>query len=151
MEPKLKTYVITLSKNYMKGHPKAGQPTNFKEKFLNGEKIHTVRGNYSLWKKRIDEVVAGKAILSVREWKGIPYQEKQVVIKDLTSDHNVGIQKLDCDKPFAWEIDEVGLDVNDVTVLAKNDGLSYEDFDAWFDIENATGEKAIIHFTGFRY
>lgn len=54
----LKTYVITLSKNFMKGHPKAGQPTNFREKFLKKEKIHTIRANYPLWKKRLDEIRA---------------------------------------------------------------------------------------------
>ena len=90
----MKTYVITISKNFMKGHPKAGRPTMFKEKFLNKEKIHTIRGNYPLWEKRIKEVQEGKAILSIREWIGVPYKEKQVVIKDLTCDDGVGIQKL---------------------------------------------------------
>ena len=33
----MKTYVITLSKNFMKGHPKAGEPTYFFEKFLKGQ------------------------------------------------------------------------------------------------------------------
>lgn len=64
----------------------------------------------------------------------------------------VGIQLLDCDKPFAWEIDEKPLKYQpDMIQLANNDGLSYEDFDKWFDVEKATGQKAIIHFTNFRY
>lgn len=31
----MKTYVITLSKQFMKGHPKAGESTHFKEQLLN--------------------------------------------------------------------------------------------------------------------
>lgn len=149
---KQKTYIITLSKRFLKGHPKAGQLTQFKDKFLSGEKLHTIKNNYPLWEKRIKEVQEGKAILSIREWFGVPYKEKQVIIKDLTCDDGVGIQMLDCDKPFALEVDGNPLKYQpDMVRLATNDGLSYDDFAAWFDIENATGQKGIIHFTPFRY
>ena len=36
MEKKIKTYVITLSPFFMKGHPKSGKPTRFRCKFLMG-------------------------------------------------------------------------------------------------------------------
>lgn len=149
---KIKTYVITLSKNFMKEHPKAGQPTNFKEKFLSGEKIHTIRGNYPLWEKRIKEVQEGKAILSIREWIGIPYKEKQVLIKDLTCNDGVGIQKLAFDNG-RFESQSVDGDYC-YTVLDKpamNDGLSFEDFRDWFKKCNLSEPMAIIHFTKFRY
>lgn len=174
---KIKTYVVLLSERFLKGHPKAGQPTYFKQKFENAlykypystitrydgdgnkqpdilidnKKIHTIRNNYPLWEKRINEVLQGKAIISLRVWEDKPYRSKQRIIKDLTVSDGVGIQLLDCDKPFAWEIDEKGLDKSIMSTLANNDGLSYEDFDSWFDIENARGQKAIIHFTNFRY
>lgn len=148
---KIKTYVILLSERFLKGHPKAGQPTEFVEKFLSEIKKHTIRNNYPLWEKRINEVLQGKAIISLRVWEDKPYRSKQRIIKDLTVSDGVGIQLLDCDKPFAWEIDEKGLDKSIMSTLANNDGLSYEDFDSWFDIENARGQKAIIHFTNFRY
>lgn len=46
----MKTYVITLSKKFMKGHPKEGNPTNFINRFISHDKIHTIRANYALWK-----------------------------------------------------------------------------------------------------
>lgn len=74
----MKTYVITLSKQFLSGHKEAGKPTNFRDKFLLGigcpdcktqqdlsgenispcnsciracmyPKIHTMRSNYQLW------------------------------------------------------------------------------------------------------
>jgi len=35
--------------------------------------------------------------------------------------------------------------------LANNDGLSAEDFEAWFKGYNLSEPMAIIHFTEFRY
>ena len=60
----MKTYAITLSKHFLTTHKRAGEDTDFKEKFLNGEKIHTIRANYPLWEKRIKEVQEGNAVLS---------------------------------------------------------------------------------------
>lgn len=56
----MKTYVITLSQYFLATHKRAGDPTDFKEKFLSGEKIHTIRANYPLWEKRIKEVQEGR-------------------------------------------------------------------------------------------
>ena len=169
-EKKLKVYVITLSKNYQVGHPKAEQPTFFKYKFLNmvfdypcsvieandgpdivieDRKGHTIRKNFELWKKRIDEVIEGKAVLSVREWTGKPYNSPQVEIALLTAKDGVGIQKLEA-TPLGWFIDSYDSDVTN-EILAKNDGLSLEDFKAWFKNYKITEPMAIIHFTNFRY
>lgn len=148
----MKKYIIILSKTFLKGHPKEGQPTNFREKVLKGEKIHTIRCNYELWAKRIKEIQEGKAILSIRDWSDKAYRSKQILIKDLTCDDGVSCQCLDCDKPFALEIDGKPLKYQpEMVQLANNDGLNYEDFDSWFNIDKATGKKAIIHFTRFRY
>lgn len=159
----MKTYVITLSKNFMSGHPKEGQPTNFKQAFLCGQnnsektvdcpyrKIHTIRENYPLWESRIKEVQAGEAILSIRQWSGKPYRSPQETIANLTKDNGVGIQLLDCDQPFALEIDGKAITSREHTILAGNDGLSLDDWEKWFDIVNASGKKAIIHFTKYRY
>ena len=64
----MKTYNIMLSVVFPATHPRKGQPTGFKEKVLRavcktGErylsdirpKVHTIRANYPLWKKRIEE------------------------------------------------------------------------------------------------
>ena len=62
----MKTYVLTISKNFPSTHSKKGTPTNFFYKIKSGDKKHTIRANYELWKKRIDEVNEGKAIISLR-------------------------------------------------------------------------------------
>lgn len=140
------------------GLPKAGQPTNFEEKFLRGEKIHTIRGNYELWKKRLDQVRNRKAILSIRQWEGLPYRSKQIEIAKITSISGCGVQYISLWKPnedqIYWQINnrKVKETFNDV---AKNDGLDIEDFKCWFipkkDAKDFYFEGAIIHFTPFRY
>ena len=70
--------VITLSKQFLKGHPRAGQPTGFREKFLKGEKVHTIRKNERGYFKDGDD-------LSVRAWSGAAYRSKQVEICALKS------------------------------------------------------------------
>lgn len=169
-EKKLKVYVVLLSKTYLKKHPKAGQPTYFDIKLKNmlfnypswviqnnngpdilieERKTHTIRGNYPLWEKRINEVIEGKAVLSVRQWTGKPYQSKQVEIALLSAKDGVGIQKLEA-TPLGWFIDSYDSEVTN-EILAINDGLSLEDFKAWFKNYDLTEPMAIIHFTKFRY
>lgn len=157
----MKTYVITVSKNFLKGHPKEGQPTRFREKILNGEKIHTLRGNYKYWSNIIDQVNKGKAVLSVREWTGKPYNSKQQEIKQFTK---LGKEKIFRDKfglfhmPQNKEGKKVVLNFfHSPFNIAENDGLSVEDFHNWFETEakkkkdKGDQELIIIHFTNLRY
>ena len=162
----MKTYVLTVSRNFPKTHKRAGEPTRFKEQLtnglaqLNGEdcKIHTIRSNYPLWAKRISEIKDGKAILSIRYWSGKPYNSKQVEICQLDKDSGVGIQEL-CLKPKSILEDSVELFYIDnnfynplnLGFLSRNDGLSYEDFKEWFKSYDLSQPMAIIHFTRFRY
>jgi hypothetical protein len=189
---KIKIYRMPLSRIFPATHPRRGEETEFAEKIYNAlefqekgyisfatkdidKKLHTCRQNYSLWKKRIDEVAEGKAVLVVYEWTGEPYRtptnnlfvfgnnkatafidtlknDERYIDTIFVFDSGIGVQLLDCDKPFAWEIDGLPLTYQlEMIQLANNDGLSDEDFDKWFDIEKATGQKAIIHFTKFRY
>ncbi len=151
---KLKTYVLTISKNFLHYHPKAGEATRFKDKILSGEKKHTIRGNYNFWKKRIDAVAQGKAVLSVREWSGKPYHSVQNTITEFTSKHGVGIQKVTArfkgeNTGSEMKIEGLLQDINDVISVAENDGLSEDDFLNWFNKDLLDG--AIIHFSDFRY
>lgn len=155
---KVKTYNIMLSRVFPVTHPKAGQETGFAAKVMAAinnrprhlKKLHTIRANYDLWKKRIDEVMAGKAELCLRQWTGKPYRSKTVVIKRLRCDDCVGIQKLN----FNWS----GTGLNFIeekmlhnSTLANNDGLSIDDWQAWFAGYDHSKPLAIIHFTNFRY
>lgn len=145
----MKTYVITLSKNFMKGHPKEGNPTNFINRFISHDKIHTIRANYSLWGKRIKEVQEGKAIISIRVWKNKPYRSPQVEIAKLSCIDNVGIQKME----FTSDLSECIIEGRHYNYcdIAKNDGLLPEDFLYWFKTSEIYKPFAIIHFTKFRY
>jgi hypothetical protein len=43
-----------------------------------------------------------------------------------------------------------GLDSISTATLARGDGLSFNDFEAWFR-DYPDGDMALIHFTDFRY
>ena len=163
----MKTYVITLSQTFPATHPKKGRRTQFKFKFYKGigkvedavtdiagepKKIHTIRANYPLWKKRFEQIERGEACLSVRQWSGKPYCSKQIELARLTKEDGIGIQRLDLD--FVT----IGIRINHETYplgteldLAHNDGLFYPDWLDWFRKYDHTKPLAIIHFTKFRY
>ena len=175
----IRVYVLMLSKEFPKEHPKAGEPTGFADQLkvaLSGckscnasklnclicvrhnqsdtpiGKVHTIRKNYERWEKRIKAVQEGKAVLSIRQWKGRPYEKGnvQVEIARLGKDDGVGIQKLEPDQMSGWVIDGVGSGIT-TAELAKNDGLSLDDWKAWFKDMDLTEPLPIIHFTKFRY
>jgi len=147
----MKTYVLTVSTVFPKTHNRAGDPTGFVEKIRNREKRHTIRANYDLWKKRIDEINSGAAMLSVRIWTGKPYNSKQKEVFQFIAEHGIGIQKLEM-TPLGWFIDDIDSDCT-TQDLANNDGLYFMDFSDWFrgKISIDMEPMAIIHFTDFRY
>ena len=148
----MKTYVITLSKTFPKTHKRAGEPTNFRSLFETGVKIHTIRANYPLWEKRIKEVQDGKACLSIRQWSGKPYNSKQEEIARLTADDGVGIQYLYYPElKYIHSTELVRTAILSVSQLAKNDGLSLDDWKDWFKDYDHSQPLAVIHFTKFRY
>ena len=144
----LKTYVIILSRIFPKGHKRAGEPTGFKEK-LRKEKLYSIRANYQYWEKIFEEIYAGDAGLSVRQWSGLPSRSKQVELMRLTREDGIGLQKLEHIGPLGLPF--VGPNVILSNAIAQNDGLSYEDWKDWFKNYDTSKPMAIIHFTGFRY
>lgn len=166
----MKTYVLTVSRQFPTTHKRVGDRTFFPEKILVGQggdiepklieefgelllKLHTIRANYELWAKRIKEVQEGKAILSIRYWSGKPYNSKQVEICQLNKDSGCGVQKLEFGQIKGSIIPMFEGMSNRTTCieLAKNDGLSLEDFKEWFKSYDLSKPMAIIHFTSFRY
>lgn len=142
----MKTYILTLSQVFQKGHPEAGQPTGFKEKFLAGKKIHTIRANYQLWLKRFKEISDGKACLSIRQWSDKPYRSKQIEIARLTQKDGIGIEQVIL--PHIANLTDV---FHAFPGLDTNDGLTREQWLEWFKDYKAGEPMAIIHFTKFRY
>jgi len=147
----MKTFVLTISTKFPQTHPCKGMQTWFFERISTGQKIHTIRANYELWEKRIAEINAGRAVLSVRAWQGKPYRSPQHELFEYTS---VGIEKLRfySNREFSPIIVD-GECFTEVSTfkLAENDGLSKEDFVNWFKGYDLSKPMAIIHFTNFRY
>lgn len=173
-----KKVILTLCRVFPVTHSKKGQPTMFREKLLNqikgydchsvavydkegnksvmaisDRKIHTIRGNKKgVWDERYKGISSGRKFLSIREWMGRPYNSEQKEIAQLP---NIGLQHVtmtygsDDAYPQIW-IDDKLVPIQEV---AKNDGLSVEDFVEWFFGNNKgnTFEGVVIHFTDFRY
>ena len=171
----MKTYRIAISRTFPAKHPRAGEPTFFKQKIemglgnvterlyigegvtalLNMPKFHTIRANYPLWKRRIDEVNAGEAVLVLYEWQGKPYRSKTLEILRFDKDSGIDVQKV----VIGFQDDIVSVEIVEnhksnyysVSKLAENDGLSLEDFRAWFKGYDRSKPMAIIQFTNFKY
>lgn len=156
--PKMKTYVIMVSRIFPKYHPRAGQYTGFAEKILSGDKKHTIRANFDYWEKAITEIMNGIACLSVRDWTGTPYRSEQKEITRLSYYDAISVQPLDfievimTPQSVLWKKDRKGFDriyqsaVSDLKIIAANDGLSWEDFQAWFHPYDLSKRMAIISF-----
>ena len=162
-----------LSRNFPEKHPRHGEPTNFETKLLNaiwsdhnmncvfpkyGMKLHTIRGNYDLWRRRFKQIEAGKACLSIRYWTSKPYHSKQTEICKLTKDDGIGIQKMEFlafqegyrKDAGIWIAGNV-FPIDEREQIAINDGLMMQDWDDWFKPCDLSKPLAIIHFTKFRY
>jgi len=134
--------------------PKVGivvpKPTGFKKKILSGEKRHTIRHSYEFWKKRIDEINAGRAILSVRQWSGRPYNSKQKEIKQFKQGE-VSYQSV----AITGQASDVGIQQSSggykllsnkkIKTLAENDGVTLKQFQSFF--KGGVLDGIIIHFT----
>ena len=153
----MKEYVLTLSQTFPKRHKRYGEPTGFKMALLNAIidkaegkiKLHTIRANYGLWEQRFVEINSGNAVLSIREWTGVPYRSKQRKIVTLGKDDGIGLQALyltDLFSPGTIEGNKVEL-----PIIANNDGLSFNDWFYWFSGYSIAKPLAIIQFTKFRY
>ena len=177
--------VVTLSKTFFPQHPRKGEETDFKAKVVAGRKVHTCRSNYEYWRAKIEKITATGGVLSVRQWSGQAYRSPQEVITEIPAGI-VGIQKLElrrelCEvKHFAEEQRQpitttryyeyaaaVDGRPGPLEILAENDGLTIDEFKAWFApvFENAekkypelssiapalTIDFAVIHFTKKRY
>lgn len=87
--------------------------------------------------------------MSIRVWSGKPYHSKQVEIARLKKEDGIGLQKV------SFPYGKLNMPAVDTYVNAKsmaaNDGLYYEDWEAWFKSYDLSKPLAIIHFTKFRY
>ena len=151
-----KLAVLLLSVNYMVWHSKAGKPTGFAAAFKAGIKLHTMRGNYAYWARKAELINSGKMELSIRQWEGKPYNSSQYEIARLQHLH---VQRYEGywykEQREKGELPTFLIDGKlheDVAQLAKNDGLSLEDWLEWFFKKTEKVEGVILHFTeDFKY
>lgn len=146
-----KKVVMTLCRIFPVTHPRAKECTGFEDKVKAGSKIHTIRYNANnVWKARYNDIKSSKKYLSVREWTGRPYNSEQ---RELFRFDKIGLQNITMtydsndSVPQVWIVDKKV----PVEEVAKNDGLSVDDFVAWFFAKDNVFEGVIIHFTDFRY
>ena len=183
MKKELITYYLTLSQLFPSTHCRAGEPTYFLEKLHNAltgqdfslhatrrddsygcttlycetireKKLHTIRANYDFWARRFEKILAGEAVLSIREWVGKPYGKgsTQREIVRLTRDDGIGLQRLTVagTSITTHPIFVDGVAVSSATI-AQNDGLTKSDWLNWFADYKIDGPLAVIQFTKFRY
>lgn len=148
-----KKVILTLCKVFPVTHSRAGEKTGFEQKLKNGIKKHTIRYNAKdVWDKRYNDISKSKKYLSVREWTGRPYNSEQ---REFARYDKIGLQKIIMTYSSTDEVPQCWVDGKHVSAydLAKNDGLSVEDFTEWFFGCNKGNvfDGVIIHFTDFRY
>ena len=158
--------VLTFSRHFPKGHPKAGQPTYFVERILNlihdnqivldnicdelkpfindfelitptYHKHHTIRAG-SRWK-------AGD-MASLRIWSGVPRHSKQIEFAQVEVKKVWPAEIYIGNLIMEIRIDEMSQSLEQKEVISKNDGLELIDFVNWFKIHPKT--KKGIAFAG---
>lgn len=157
---RIKTYVLFLQKKFPAAHHRSGQLTDFSYYVFKGEKIHSLQGDYKLWSRRLREINAGKAVLSVREWKDKSNTGEPVELFSLSKEQLPGCQLLNITlfpdgngETLLTEVDGKPLKCP-LQQIAINEGLSLDDFKAWLKLsgkKSKSVEKVIIHFTPHRY
>ena len=154
MRNRAKTIVLMLSKTFPRKHISFGKETDFRTKMEKKQKIHTIRGNYELWKHNIEKIQNGKFYLSVRQWADKPYRSKQVEVMEFK---NVGYERISMQynrETGILKAEINGKNFDNVRELAAHDGLEWDEFIDWF-FGQGTGRTSfngvIIHFTDFRY
>jgi hypothetical protein len=139
--------VLTFSRHFPKGHPKAGEPTYFVEKIeacladtMPGWEmsktftLHEWEPYYNCTMPKGHTVRAGNRfkigdMASLRVWSDKPYRSKQIEFAQ------VEVKKVwSIEISEFWFINDQILEHDMVTELAKNDGLACEDFVSWFNI-----------------
>lgn len=148
-----KKVILTLCKSFPVTHSKAGEATDFEKKLKDKSKIHTIRYNAKMYgMDGIKILFLVKKYLSIREWTGRPYNSEQKEIAQLPK---IGLQHVTMTYSSEDAYPEIWIDNKKVSIheVAKNDGLSVEDFVEWFFGNNKENvfEGVVIHFTDFRY
>lgn len=135
--------VITFSRFFPKYHSRAGKPTFFVEAFYNslaaeGKFISYAMGvnidDIARWSKKHtirkgDRWKAGDKF-SPRVWSDVPYNSKQIILCDDVEIKQVWSLEVKDDAYFY--LNDVRIGLNQINIIAENDGLTREMFLDWF-------------------
>lgn len=154
--------VLTCSRHFPKGHPKAGQPTYFVEKIWKSiwdDYPGASNPLYPYWeqydqafplafndKENIHQhqpkhhtIRAGNRwktgdMASLRIWSGVPRRSKQIEFAQVEVKKVWDIEISDGN--YSIDTIQIGSFIPDseLAVIANNDGLSVEDFWSWFNV-----------------
>lgn len=152
--------VRTLSRTFLKAHPRAGEPTYFVEKFILSRMC---MGMPLSELKQYDSLVSPDAIvelpkhhtirmgrhfkandeLTLAVWSGKPYHSKQVKLwTGPIMAIDIIITKTSFLKFYKEQVGKI-TSLN-LPIVAKNDGLSLADFEAWFNLPVGEHEAQIL-------
>lgn len=158
--------VLTFSRHFPKGHPKAGQPTYFVEKILRG--IHELRDeikplmDFGVWSNCIPKhhtIRSGSRfnpgdMASLRVWSGKPYRSKQIEFAQVEVKKVWEFSLYPGEREYMFSINDYHAPIDYrpglhhhhlIGQLALNDGLTVNDFMYWFNIHPKKKEQV---FTG---
>ena len=122
---------------------------SFVEAIQKGGKIHTIRADpHRRWRPR----------MTIQHWRGNPRNVRAKPYKFADGECK-GVQDIGivCTKRSNWGvsfivfIDGRPLVGNEIETLAKNDGLTLDEFGLWFLKDTDAFDGRIIHFTDFKY
>ena len=140
--------VLMLSKVFLKGHPREGEETGFREKFLSGVKRHTLRRNKNGYYRDGDFV-------SVRQWEARPYASGHEIVKNGVK---IGVEPCiinrSCGRILFPNSGSNIVKEMLIEPVAANDGLSEEDFISWmFPVGNLFNQRFMnfIYLSDLRY
>jgi hypothetical protein len=127
--------------NYSKYYPWK-EPTTFKVDILKGSKIHTIR-------RKVWGIKQGCALSHGKKIGGAGYKREEFLINTCTAIQKVELifNKI---KIIAALVDQKKVDWREI---AKNDGLTEDQFSRWFYTyqENGIFKGFIIHWTNLKY
>lgn len=149
--------VITFSTRFPSYHPRKGEQTHFVEKIWNSLPNHydldklnpgkkkevelfwqALQMNYRMFGPKLHTIRAGHRWkagdkFSPRVWSGKPYHSKQIIIAPDMEVKKVWEFEIIDGSPYLFGVKVPQTDAfRFVGKLAANDGLSFEDFLAWF-------------------
>jgi hypothetical protein len=171
--------VRTLSRTFMKGHIRAGEPTYFVEKAFNSIGYSNIKYlkemnpktdlkvlqsvceqfNESITETKPHTIRMGRHFkandeLTLAVWSGKPYRSKQVKLwtgpiraVDIVIQINRLYNSMKVCKVVRFSNGpgiHITLDSINKVELAKNDGLSLQDFEAWFNLPFGDHEAQIL-------